>query len=254
MKPPTDVPPSALFLKLLEPEPSEEIDFPRYNADGTPVGKLRVRVLAQEDHDRARLKGEAAILAKGKTREDLTNPATREVVADTIAREVLAVACMTAEELTKNEKGQPVYGRVFRDADDLLKIRPDELAVLFAAYQMVQAKYGPYESCVSEDDVTAWIKRLEAGATALPFELARLPRSHELTLSLARRAYTLSAVLDGLWPSLPDTCKSRLTGFGLGTGSFGELAATSTTDGGESSVDEPVTTEAAARVAEAMKD
>jgi hypothetical protein len=253
MKPPTNVPASELFLKLLEPEPSEEIDFPRYNADGTPVGRLRVRVLAQEDHDRARLKGEAAILANGKTREDLTNPATREVVADAIAREVLAVACLTAEELTKDEKGHPVYGRVFRNAEDLLKIRPDELAVLFSAYQMVQAKYGPFESTVTEDDVTAWIKRLEAGASALPFAQVPSHRLPELAMSLAHRAYTLSAILDGLWSSLPDTSRSRLTEYGLGTGSFGELAATSTTTGGES-LDDPVTTAAAARMAETAKD
>jgi hypothetical protein len=253
MKPPEDVSPSALFLKLCEPEPSEEVDYPRYNAAGQAVGKLRVRVLAQEHHDSARINAEKELLARGIPRESLTNPATREVLGDTIARHVLAKACMTAEALSEDENGAPIYGMVFHGAKDLAKIRSHELATLFAMYEMVQDKYGPYEGNVhSDEDVTAWIKRLVEGASAFPLSRVPLPQLARLASLLAVRAYSLSATLESQWESLPDTLRSSLETFGLGTGSFGVHAeSTDETGGGKSATEQAeLTIEMAARVAE----
>ncbi len=57
MGPDKTVPPSELFLKLIEaPRPTEVINYPRKDpATGEPIGKIRMQVLTQEEHDRARI-------------------------------------------------------------------------------------------------------------------------------------------------------------------------------------------------------
>lgn len=252
MKPPEDVKPSELYLKLLEAEPSEEVDFPRKDQYGKPVGKLRIRVLSQDEHDRARLDGERALLRRGVKPEELTWPATREVLGDTIAREVLAMACLTAEKQLDDEHGNPIYARVFHSAKDLVRLRADEIAVLFAYFELVQAKFGPYESNLEKEDIDAWIMRLAEGAETFPLARLPLPQLADLALCLAQRIFSLYKTLASQRSTLPPTLVSVLDDFCAGTGSFGERADDSTDTYGASADSAPVTEAAAVALAQNM--
>jgi len=256
MKPPADVPASELFQKLLEPLPSEVIDYPRWDAAGEPVGRLRIRVLTLEDHNKARLAAEKAVLAGGRTREDLTNPATREVVGDKTACEILAMACLHEKSLVSDEHGNPIYAQVFGSARDLERLpSAAEVAVLFSAYQLVQARYGPYECSVeSEQDVSAWVARLAEGASENPLLQLQLPDCLRLTLLLATRLYSMYELLASQRSSLPSSLVSALDSFCTDTGLFGPDPVKSAEAGGapSRSAKHHVTVEEAAQVAQVI--
>lgn len=244
MKPPSDVKPSDLFLKLCEPQPSCVVDFPRY-IDGQSVGKLRLRVLTQDEIDSARARAEQSFVDRGITGDALRNPITAEILADTTAREVLAVSAMTADgptgadgEPLKDEHGAPIYGRVFRDARDLKKLRPQEIAVLFAAHMLTQDKFGPYEKTIQDAaDLDAWVRRLAEGGAEFPLLRLRLHQLHELTLSLAQHVASLYEILASQRESLPPGLASRLDAYFSDTISSGLPASESTPGGGSDSVE-----------------
>ena len=226
--PPTDVSPSDLFLKLQQtPRPSEVVNFPRRTSDGKPIGTTRIQVLKAEDHDEARVKATQKVKAAHKvTEEDLRHPMVDAVVRDYAAREVLAMACLS-EKSHGEINGKPFFPRIFADGKsvgDLLS--GDEVAVLFQAYLLVQAKFGPFERNVqTEQDLSDWIKRLVEGAAEFPLQHLSSAHWAELASFLARRAFTLSVILECLWESLPPTLKSRLGTYSLGTGFFGKPPA-----------------------------
>lgn len=237
MQPPSDVPASELWLKLCEsPRPSEVIDFPRKDAMGRPLGKLRIQVLNMEDHDEARIRARFALKDRKLTDDDLNDLTIKEVYADRVARELLAIACTAVEPI----KGSDKHGKVFPGADDIgKKLTADEINTLFTAYLMVQNKYGPYEGNIQgADELNAWIKRLAEGGSAFPLAQRSWHQLVGLTMSLAERAYLLSEVLESQFSNLPNTLQSDLASLGIGTGLFGQPLASSTQTGGETSVDE----------------
>src|SRR5262245_59888203 len=127
--PPKDVPASELFLKLMEaPSPSEVVDIPRRDSNGDPVGRIRIRVLSMVDHDRARIAAHTRVKRLALTNEDMGSELIKEVLGDATAKEIPALDCMTEG----SEGG--LSGRVFRDANDVEKMRADEVAALFNAY------------------------------------------------------------------------------------------------------------------------
>lgn len=206
--PPKDVEASELFRKLIEPEPSEVLDFPRKGPDGKPIAKIRIRALEMEHHDSARIKAFKYFKDKGYSGDDLKNISMREVVGDQIAKELIAMACLTAaEQGTNGNDGSPIYGRIFHSAEQVSKLRPDELTVLFNAYKLVQDKYGPLEHTA---DVDLWVKRLMEGGETLPLLSLDLPELASLTSSLAGKVYGMSRVLASQWSELPPTLASRL--------------------------------------------
>jgi hypothetical protein len=234
--PPEDVSASELFIKLTqEVRPSEVVDFPRRTASGKPVGELRICVLNMEEHDRARLNAEQwAMAEKHIARENLDNPASREVIGDRVAREVLAMACVSVDPIDGSEHTPSgvKYNVIFHRPEQLDKLRPDELNTLFTMYKMVQRKWGPYEGNLeNEAQVTAWERRLVEGASAVPLGRLDWHQLVELTTCLAERSYTLSAILDSQRERLPPTLGARLSGWGIGTTSRGVLPASATSIG-----------------------
>ncbi len=216
--PQTDNSPSELFLKLLEPQPSEVIDFPRKGPDGKPISKIRIQVLPHEQHDRARETAFKALQEKGYSAEDLQHVSMREVAADRIAKELIAISCLTAEsQFPDANTGDPVYGRIFRNGEEVGKLRSHEVTTLFSAYMLVQEKYGPHEH-MSKEHIDAWIKKLTEGGEMFPLLSLDLPELASLTLSFSERISSMSRVLESQWKELPDTCKSHLEKFSLGTG------------------------------------
>ena len=233
--PPRDVAPSELFAKLMEtPAPSEVVDLPRRDADGNPVGRIRIRVLSMADHDRARVAAHKRIKRLDLTNEDMGAELIREVLGDATAKEILAMACLSEGKVT--DDGVEGSGRIFRSADDVEKLPADEVASLFNAYMIVQHKFGPFERTVStEDELNAWIKRLGEGAASHPLHLFTLPALAELASSLAARTFLLSRILESQWESLPDSSKSALKDCSMGTGFYGGLAESTTPESLESS-------------------
>ncbi len=263
-KPPEDVKPSELFLKLSEARPSEVVDFPRKNKFGEPVGQVRIRVLTMEDHNRARLQAQQALKKsiagfgiEGLDQSDMESPAVREVLGDLVAHEILCMACQTDEAQFEETEDRPAtYGRVFRNPTDIRKaLTADETLTLFRAYQLVQHKWGPFElNTFDDEDVNAWVKRLEEGARSFPLLVLSLPQQHELTSSLAARISLLSRILVSHWKSLPDSLKSEVAPYCLGIGSSGEPAENDTTSYSESSRETLVKIEQAARLAQIDKN
>lgn len=256
MGPPTDVEPSELWRKLSEtPRPSDVVDFPRKDGKGDPIGKIRIQVLTQEQHDEARERGQKHLVETKKIPlEQIKTDLMREVLGDAVAREVLALACLTENPIPGTDP--PRYGRVFPDGPSIgQKLSADEVGVLFTQYTMVQNRFGPYEGNVhNEDELNAWIKRLAEGASAYPLAALDLQALLGLCLSLARRSYTLCGLLESSWQSLPPSLASDLGRFSLGTGYFSDPQDDTLTPSGESSADrlipdDPLDLEAAARIA-----
>lgn len=263
MKPPEDVSPSELWLKLTQsPRPTEVIDFPRRGPDGKPVGKVRIQVLRMEEHDRARLTAQKKLKERARylgfdklESADLEAPGVREVLGDMTARELLAMACLSEQSVTSDDD-RPFYPRLFPDADGLGKeLSADETAVLFNAYILVQNKYGPYERNLTEEgDLDAWMRRLEEGGSEFPLLSLSLPHLVALTSSSLARNCTLFRILASQWESLPDSLKSALESFSTAITSFGEQQQTSARSGLEGlGANELITVEQAIRVAQALK-
>lgn len=249
--PPTDVPPGELFLGLQQPRPSEVVAFPRRTKDGKPVGTVRMQVLPMREHNNAR----KAALEKAKSqlklsREDQESPLGAALVSDAVARELLAQSCRTEENYGND--GKEFYPVIFptpESIDDLLSA--DEVACLFNCYLLVQAKWGPFEKTIqTEEELSAWIVRLVEGAAEHP--LARLSSAHwaEVVSLLARRAYTLSAILDCLLPHLPPTLASRLRTYSLGTGLFTKPARSLPTESTDTSASHEAGQDSSLRVAD----
>lgn len=236
-KPPKDVEPSELFLKLLEPHPSEVIDFPRKGPDGKPVGRIRIQVLSQEHHERATKMAYRYLTDSDQfSQDDLKNVGLKELLGDRIAKELLAMACFTEKSAIDDANtGNPIYGRIFANADDIGKLRSQEVSVLFNAYLLIQEKFGPHEhNC----DVDAWVNRLAEGGNAFPLLSLALPDLAEVTCSLADRISTICQLLGSQWSTLPSTLQSDLERYCSGIGSWYVQQENSAQDSTESRDDD----------------
>lgn len=251
-KPPSDVPPSELFLKLLEPQPSEVMDFPRKDRNGKPVGQIRIRVLSQEEHDMARVLARADMKARGFETEDLQSDEIREVTGDQIAKELIAMACLDVNSHIKNpDTDEPVYGRVFTSAREVGKLRAPEVSALFRAYMLVQDKFGPTEH---DCDVDAWVNRLAEGGQSFPLLSQDLPELASLTCSLAEKISFMCLVLGSQWEELPPTCQSALEPCCSGIGSWLEQRELPVPGCGESSPGDDITIEDAVYLDRSLRE
>lgn len=234
MMPPKDVEPSALFLKLLEPLPSEVVDFPRKGADGKPIDQIRIAVLPHEAHNKARIAAHETLRGKNYTAEDLKSGTLAEVLGDETAKELLAMACFQVNSQFDDDNGNPIYGRIFTDARSLDVLQADEVAVLFNTYLLIQHKYGPL---VTDPDVDHWVKLLKEGGREFPLSSMALPDLAELTFSCAERVYSLYLLLHSHRESLPSSLAADLEGFLPDTTWFSEQPENSAPKSGEKSAD-----------------
>ena len=263
MKPPEDISPSELFLKLSQsPRPTEVVDFPRVDESGKSIGQIRIQVLRMEEHDRARIMAQKRLKERSRVygydkieAADMDSAGIREVLGDMTARELLAIACLDTRNHAGGDDEKPFYPRVFPDSDSIAQIlSADETAVLFSAYLLVQDKYGPFERNLTSDaDVDAWVQRLEEGASAFPLLHLPLPRLVELASSLAARTSTLFRILGSQWSSLPSTLKSDLESFSTAISYYGEQQDERAQTGSEKSLSDPVTIAQASLLAEATR-
>lgn len=228
--PPTDVSSTELFLKLSAPtRPSEIVDFPRRDpVTRLPIGKVRIQVLNLSEYDEARIRAQHWLVEKKRIAKDqLDGQAVKEVLGDRIAKELISMACLSVEPIKNTEEtGFPRYMRHFITADAVDVLTADELEALWMTLQMIQRKYGPYEGNLdSPEQTTAWMKRLVEGGTALPLGALGWHHLVELTISLAERSYTLSAILASQSSNLPSTLAAPLSNWDIGTSLYGKLPA-----------------------------
>lgn len=229
--PPDNVEARELWLKLNEaPAPSEIVDFPRRGSDGKPISRIRIQVLSMASHDEARMLAHQRLAKQGVKPDDTnTSVLLQEVLGDAVAREILAMSCVTVKPIHGDDEDtvKPTYGRLFVDAESLRQmLTPDEVTVLFNSYLLVQEKYGPIETTVaSEAEINAWVTRLAEGGSQVPLAATSSVSLAGLCLSLALRVSTLSELLRAQWESLPDGLASSLDDLLTGTGSSGEPPA-----------------------------
>lgn len=241
--PPTDVEPSELWRRLSEaPRPSEVIDFPRTDADGRPLGRVRIQVLTMEQHDEARIRAHRYLRDKRKLpNEDLAGESIREVYGDAVARELLCMACLSPEAIrgTGDDVGTaPRYSRIFPSADAIgERLTADEVATLFTAYLMVQQRFGPYEGNTTGPDVDEWVRRLVEGGRAYPLAPLNWHQLADLTLSLAQRLWSVFQSLESQRESLPSSLVSELESLGFGMSLSGEPPENYTPISGSDDVD-----------------
>lgn len=223
MRPPDDVEPGELWRRLeAEEPPTEVVDFPRKGRDGKPKGRVRLKVLRQEDH------GLCAMEARKRLREmplfdekDIAADAMLQIEAGLRACEVLARACMVEKPTVV--KGTELYGQAFPSPDWIWKnLTADEINTLMHHYNQVQHKFGPLETLIATpEDLDAWVKRLAEAKSTYPLGLLGSLQSEDLTLSLAQRLWSMCQLLDSQWSSLPDTLKSALETLSFATGYYG---------------------------------
>lgn len=239
MMPPKDVPASELFMKLLEmPRPNEIFDFPRKDELGIPVGKVRMQTLTSIEHDRAREAAHKAVKARGYSVEELSAPTIKEVLGDAVAKELIAMACLTERNFGSEER--PTYGRIFRNAADLDALTSDEILILWNSYQLVQYKYGPIERNLDQEEFNAWVRRLGEGGAEFPLLRLALPQLVILAQSLGAKLCTLFRILESQREALPTSLAAQLADFSMGTGWSGTPVDSSDLDGSERS-DRPLT-------------
>lgn len=232
--PPENMKPSELWLKLCEmPAPSEVMDFPRRDAKGKWVGKIRMMVLDCEQIDLCRLRALERFRNMPRAEKgDEEGYMGKEIIADLTARELLAQACHSEHAYNADtEPDNPKYLRIFMLPEHLDKLRRDELVSLFFAYQLVQRKYGPIEGELSGHEVDAWIKTLVEGGSALPLAQLGSEAQVKLIQFLAVRVYSLSATLSRQYSQLPRPLVSALETWGIDTSFFGVPHPDSASDG-----------------------
>ena len=223
--------PSELWTKLIErPRPSEIVELPCKYKDGRYLGRVRMRLLTKREEDSCRIRG---LEKMHKVREkhptlDLESGEGKDLVADAQVREALWLACQTVEDFQDYEKrpdGAPVYAQAFKSPEDIDDVMAStELEVLWLAYKVFRHKCGPHEDCIWDTKtVTTWIQRVVEGAKEHPFLHTSYPQLVELNAWLTSRVYILSALLDSLSESLPDSLRSHPEILACGIGSHGWL-------------------------------
>lgn len=262
-RPPNDVAPSELWSKLNEPSPSEVIDFPRKDRAGNIVGKIRIKVLRMEDHNKARLRATKSLKQAAKdagigelSKEDMDTEAVKEVLGDLIAQELLCMACYTDTETgILDPFGNPTYAKVFHNPQSISAVlSADETLILFNQYRYVQYMYGPFEKTINDDDdIEAWLHRLKEGGSAFPLLALPLPQLVDFTYCLSEKISTLCQILASQQSNLPDTLKSALLNCFTATFLYGERLNSSTQVSEETSP-KIVDMELAAKMAQSFKE
>lgn len=190
--PPKDVPASELFQKLQTiPRPYKVVDFPRYDANGEPIGQIAVRVLTQEEQFQCSAAAESFTRQKLKAENGGTIPGKLE-------------AQQGYEDIYNNAIAVELVFRAFRDVNDVKwpafrtkeEIRQTltntEIGVLINYYQVCQQEFGPIVAHLTPEEMEAWIARLKEGASAYPLGLLSSDTKNDLLMYMA-----------SLWPSLP---------------------------------------------------
>ena len=174
--------PSELWVQITAmPRPHRTVDFPRMNDKGEPVAQMSMQVLTQEEQITTAIEAErfARKHIKDMPKSDEPRRGYDDVYNNQAACELLFRACRRIDDLAMPFFPSPSEIRQ--------KLTPDEVGVLFRSYLIVQTEVGPILASMSEDEVTAIIKRLQEGGSAFPLAFLSPDSQIALVLSMAKR-------------------------------------------------------------------
>ena len=188
--------PSELWTQIIVmPRPHRTVDFPRLGENGEPVGQITMQVLTQEEQITASIESERFTRKHLKEMPKSSEPhrGYDDTYNNQAACELLFRACRRADDVTKPFFPSPAAIRQ--------NLTPDEVGVLVRSYYIVQDEVGPIIASMSEEEVTAWIKRLGDGGSAVPLAFISPEQQSRLALSMALRLYTSATGISS--PGLP---------------------------------------------------
>lgn len=252
--PPTDIPASELFLKLLErPAPSEVFAFPRRGADGEAVFSVRIIVLPEKKLEACRMRARKWLFEKAKDQSASTQLLDEHTMGDRLAKELLVEAVHEDRVIFgSDEHGSPKYHKLFRTADDVGELTADEVGALYGAYILTQMMFGPTDGSFEDQaEINAWTGRLAEGGRPFALPLLLSHQRDSLLLSLAQRSSTVLSILASPPENWQTSLESLRTSWQVGTGSSTAPAVGSTPSRVEP--ERVITQEEAMRAAQLMR-
>lgn len=174
--------PAELWTQIIAmPRPHRTVDFPRVNATGEPVAQMAVQVLTQEEQITTAIEAERFTRKhiKDMPKSDEPRRGYDDTYNNQAACELLFRACRRIDDLALPFFPSPSAIRQ--------NLTPDEVGTLFRSYLMVQTEIGPIIGHMSEDEITAYIKRLQEGGSVFPLALLSPDSLIALVLSMAKR-------------------------------------------------------------------
>ena len=193
--PPENIPPADLWTAITKiPRPFRIVDFPR-NMPGTdtPVGKLAIVILSQEEQMEAAASAESTTrkyLKDGAPKKDEARRGYDDIYSNAAAVEVLYRSCKRHDDIARN---------LFPTPHDIrASLSMDEVGVLTSMYLQAQAELGPIVAKLSDEEVDAWVSRLVEGGSALPLGLLTSDALSTLAFGLACRVHTYSTAISSL--------------------------------------------------------
>lgn len=204
--PPKDVPASELWARITAmPRPHRLVDFPRIDpATKESVGQIAMWPLTQEEQMVA--SAEAEKFAR-KAMKELSEEKLREsfgyetIYSNEASIQVLFRACRRPDNLTWPAFTNP--------KDMRQKLTADEVGALFRHYLTVQIELGPIVVHLSQDEMEAWIKRLEEGGSVYPFDLLGSETRIALLRFMVHRTY--NSLMGISSPGLPQSEEPQST-------------------------------------------
>ena len=200
--PPENIPPADLWTAITKiPRPFRIVDFPR-NMPGTdtPVGKLAIVILSQEEQMEAAASA-AAIARKymkdGAPKKDEAQRAYDDIYSNAAAVELLFRSCKRHDDLTRGLFPTP------HDIRNSLSV--DEVGVLTSMYLQATAELGPIVSRLSDEEVDAWVARLVEGGSSLPLGFMTSDALSTLAFGLALRVASYMTATTSLGTPPEDT-------------------------------------------------
>jgi hypothetical protein len=191
-KPPENIPPNELFLKLSAmPRAHRTVDLPRLDPmTGEPVGQIIMQVLTQAEQMRTLAAAETvtrkmlkdAMPGEGEAKQGYT-----DLFRNAAAVEVLYAVCRDAKDITRPFFPGPAEMRK--------TLTTDELGVLMSNYLTVQTELGPIKAELSAEESEAWLHLLVRGGSTLPLDSLSWDALKSLVLFLARLVETLRTAI-----------------------------------------------------------
>jgi len=216
--PPTDIDPVDLFQRLIErPAPSEVVPYPSDDVDFN----IRIMGMGAEDIEPLTIKARRWVKDTYKVSDsDLETTVIDLRVQNRTACEILAKAIhyenpIPGSEATEHGTRYPLlfHGK----PENVAKLPPREIGVLWALWNLVQNRIAPSENNLSSpEQVRAWVKVLTDGARPFGFFQLDLPQQEALLTSLLSWAQCLLELLSSLPENLPTNLESTLESYGFG--------------------------------------
>lgn len=171
-----------LWAKITSmPRPYRIVDFPRRDSEGNPIGELAIWVLTQEEQ-----------MACAGNAERTTRKVLKDVPKDNEAKrgyddtynnagacEVLHLACRNKDDVEKP---------FFPNSEAVRKLSVDEIGALMMHYYTTQSELGPIVSRMSDEEVDAWLDKIQKAGSRYPLDLISWEALKDLAYILALRS------------------------------------------------------------------